>query len=99
MIIGRTSRRRVAETRGASPHADGLMHAPSTRGRKRKNQSHGLPWDPSNAARANMPRASGVPGAQTPILKRPYYNLITGREPDEDIADAVVGKYGEYTHN
>lgn len=46
-----------------------------------------------------MPRASGVPGAQTPIVKRPYYNLITGREPDEDIADAVVGKYGEYTHN
>ncbi|WFD29051.1 hypothetical protein MSPP1_000055 [Malassezia sp. CBS 17886] len=67
---------------------EGAAHAPSTRGRKRKNHSHAPPWDPASAARANMPRASGVRGAQA--ARRPYYNAVFGLERDEDITDALV---------
>lgn len=66
------------------------MHAPSLRGRKRKNQSQNIPWDQASAIRANMPRASRTPGAQAAELKRPYYNIVFGREQNEDIVDSVV---------
>ncbi|WFD43414.1 hypothetical protein MPSI1_002075 [Malassezia psittaci] len=67
------------------------VHVPSTRGRKRKNPLLPSTWDPANAARSNMPRASSVQGGQTiPATQRPYYNLVFGTEPDEDIADALV---------
>ncbi|WFC99323.1 hypothetical protein MYAM1_002067 [Malassezia yamatoensis] len=67
------------------------VHVPSTRGRKRKNPLLPSTWDPANAARNNMPRASSVQGGQTiPVTQRPYYNLVFGTEPDEDIADALV---------
>ncbi|KAI3626836.1 hypothetical protein CBS14141_000837 [Malassezia furfur] len=65
-------------------------HVPSTRGRKRKNPLQPSTWDPANAARANMPRASGSGGQQASIVKRPYYNLVFGTEPDEDVADSLV---------
>lgn len=45
-----------------------------------------------------MPRASGLHGAHAPIVKRPYANIIYGREQDEDVADALVGTWNP-THN
>lgn len=66
-------------------------HVPSTRGRKRKNPLQPSTWDPANASRANMPRASGSGGQQASIVQRPYYNLVFGTEPDEDVADSLVG--------
>lgn len=80
---------RVAST--AMRTAEPGMHVPSTRGRKRKNPLQPSAWDPASAARSNMPRASGMPGQQTPIVKRPYYNLVFGTEQDEDVADSLVG--------
>lgn len=69
------------------------MHAPSVRGRKRKQASHALPWDPSHAVRANMPRAN--PGAATDGkgTQRPYYQLVFGREPEDDVSDALPGAW------
>ena len=40
--------------------------------------------------RASLPRASRTPAAQAADLKRPYYNIIFGREQDQDIADTLV---------
>ncbi|PKI83877.1 hypothetical protein MVES_002237 [Malassezia vespertilionis] len=65
-------------------------HAPSTRGRKRKNPLSSVSSDSANAARVSMPRANGLPGAQGSHKKRPYYNAVFGPEPEEDMADALV---------
>lgn len=67
------------------------VHVPSTRGRKRKHPLQPSSWDPASQARANMPRASGMAGQQTSIVKRPYYNLVFGTEPDEEVTDSLVG--------
>lgn len=67
----------------------GGMHT-SLRGRRRKNQTHSHSWDQAQAVRASLPRASRTPAAQAADLKRPYYNIIFGREQDQDIADTLV---------
>lgn len=67
----------------------GGMHT-SLRGRRRKNQTHSHSWDQAQAVRASLPRASRTPAAQAAELKRPYYNIIFGREQDQDIADTLV---------
>ena len=69
------------------------LESTGIRGRRRKHQSHAAAWDPASSARATMPRAAGLPSAPAPVVKRPYYNLVFGREQDEDIADALVGAY------
>lgn len=74
--------------------ASKTMHTAPVRGRKRKTQ-HPFAWDPSNEVRANMPRASGMLGVSAPIVKRPYANIIYGREQDEDVADALVGAFSD----
>ena len=50
--------------------------------------------------RASLPRASRTPAAQAADLKRPYYNIIFGREQDQDIADTLVDTLDavSYTH-
>lgn len=68
----------------------GGMHTSSLRGRRRKNQTHSHSWDQAQAVRASLPRASRTPAAQAADLKRPYYNIIFGREQDQDIADTLV---------
>lgn len=68
----------------------GNMHTSSFRGRRRKNQTHSHSWDQAQAVRASLPRASRTPAAQAADLKRPYYNIIFGREQDQDIADTLV---------
>ena len=66
------------------------MHVPSLRGRKRKTQSQSMAWDPARTASASLPRASRAPGASAAAQKRPYYNIIFGREQEDDIADTLV---------
>lgn len=75
---------------GSLPENAGNMHTSSFRGRRRKNQTHSHSWDQAQAVRASLPRASRTPAAQAADLKRPYYNIIFGREQDQDISDTLV---------
>lgn len=34
-----------------------------------------------------------MPGHQVPIVERPYYNLVFGTEPDEEVMDSLVGRF------
>lgn len=63
-------------------------HAPSTRGRRRKNHAHAHSIDASSAARASLLRPAGVPGAR--MQKRPLFNAVFSAEHEDDIADALV---------